>query len=92
MTNLYRKGEGQPLRDAMRRVGLTQAQLAAKTRAVDVQGKGVSAHTVSNVTGTGKTATESCRLRTAWLVATALGEPLQDHFSLPGDHTHTVGR
>ena len=92
MTNLIRKGEGQPLRDAMKRTGLTQAELAAKTKAVDASGQGVSLATVIKVTGRGKTAADRCRLRTAWLVATALDEPLQRHFDMPSVSTDTVER
>ncbi|WP_354596803.1 helix-turn-helix transcriptional regulator [Streptomyces sp. JL1001] len=92
MTNLIRKGAGKPLRDAMKRTGLTQADLAARTKAVDVRGQGVSLGTVIKVTGQGKSATDSCRLRTAWLVATALGDPLQQHFDMPTVSTDTVER
>ncbi|MFI8865303.1 XRE family transcriptional regulator [Streptomyces sp. NPDC053707] len=92
MTNLIRKGAGKPLRDAMKRTGLTQAELAARTKAVDIRGQGVSLGTVIKVTGRGESATDSCRLRTAWLVATALGEPLQEHFDMPTVSTDTVER
>lgn len=92
MTDLIRKDTGKPLRDAMERRGVTQAELAARTRAVDVRGKGVSIATVSKVTGRGKSAAETCRLRTAWLIATALAEPLQDHFDMPSVSTDTVER
>ncbi|MFI1734004.1 helix-turn-helix domain-containing protein [Streptomyces acidicola] len=92
MTDLIRKGEGQPLRDAMKRRGVTQAVLAARTRAVDICGRGVSVATVSKVTGSGGTAVEKCRLRTAWLIATALDEPLQRHFDMPSVSTDTVER
>jgi hypothetical protein len=92
MTDLIRKGKGKPLRDAMERCGLTQAELAARTREVDIRGRGVSAATVIKVTGRGKTAAETCRLRTAWLIATALAEPLQDHFDMPSVSTDTVER
>lgn len=92
MTDLVRKADGEPLRDAMKRTGLTQAELAAKTKAVDIRGEGVSLATVSKVTGRGKFAADRCRLRTAWLVATALGEPLQRHFDMPSVSTDTVER
>lgn len=92
MTDLIRKGEGKPLRDAMTRRGVTQTELAARTRAVDVRGNGVSVSTVIKVTGRGATAAEKCRLRTAWLIATALGEPLQQHFDMPSVSTDTVER
>ncbi|MFF7313385.1 XRE family transcriptional regulator [Streptomyces sp. NPDC008137] len=92
MTDLIRKGEGKPLRDAMRRHGVTQAELAARTQEVDVRGQGVSVATVVKVTGSGRTAAEKCRLRTAWLIATALNEPLQQHFDMPSVSTDTVER
>jgi len=92
MTDLIRKSEGKPLRDAMKRRGVTQAALAARTRAVDIRGRGVSIATVSKVTGSGSTAVEKCRLRTAWLIATALDEPLQQHFDMPSVSTDTVER
>jgi hypothetical protein len=92
MTDLIRKGKGQPLRDAMERSGLTQAELAAKTKAVDIRGRGVSVATVIKVTGRGRTAAEKCRLRTAWLIATALNDPLQQHFDMPSVSTDTVER
>ncbi|GGS81688.1 hypothetical protein GCM10010240_13790 [Streptomyces griseoviridis] len=92
MTDLIRKGEGQPLRDAMQRHGVTQAELAARTRAVDVRGQGVSVATVAKVTGRGRTAVDKCRLRTAWLLTSAMAEPLQDHFDMPSVSTDTVER
>lgn len=92
MTNPTRKGDGQPLRDSMKRLGLTQATLAAKTKAVDESGRGVSLATVIKVTGRGRYAAEQCRLRTARLIAAALGDPLQRHFDMPPVSTDTVER
>ncbi|WP_327246591.1 MULTISPECIES: XRE family transcriptional regulator [unclassified Streptomyces] len=92
MTNLIRKGEGKPLRAAMKRKGLSAEQLAAATKSVDVTGRGISAATVWKVTGSGSTATTKCRLRTAWLMATAMDEPLQEHFDMPTVSTDTVER
>ncbi|MDX2760787.1 XRE family transcriptional regulator [Streptomyces europaeiscabiei] len=92
MTDLIRKAKGQPLRDAMKRSGLTQAELAAKTKAIDVRGKGVSLGAVVKVTGQGETASDTCRFRTAWLITAAMDEPLQDHFDMPSVSTDTVER
>lgn len=92
MTDLIRKDAGKPLRDAMQRRGMTQAQLAARTREVDVRGQGVSVATVIKVTGRGRTAVDTCRLRTAWLITSALAEALQDHFDMPSVSTDTVER
>ncbi|MCQ6250857.1 XRE family transcriptional regulator [Streptomyces malaysiensis] len=92
MPNLIRKGDGQPLRDAMERRGLSAPQLAAATKQVDITGRGISAATVYKLTGNGKTAADECRLRTAWLLTAAMAEPLQDHFDMPSVSTDTVER
>ena len=92
MANLIRKGEGRTLREAMKRKGYSAEQLAAATKKVDAAGRGISAATIWKVTGSGSTATDGCRLRTAWLMATAMGEPLQEHFDMPAVSTDTVER
>lgn len=92
MTDLIRKGKGQPLRAAMKRSGLTQAALAARTKVVDDSGRGISLGTVIKVTGLGKFSTDRCRLRTGELITAALGEPLEDHFTMPSSSTATVER
>ncbi|MFF5589678.1 XRE family transcriptional regulator [Streptomyces hygroscopicus] len=84
MPNLQRKGDGQPLRDAMEAAGLSGPALSAATKEVDVTGKGVSPATVGKVAGKGKTANGRPRLRTAWLMAVAVNKPLQDLFDMPG--------
>ncbi|MFB6813060.1 XRE family transcriptional regulator [Streptomyces sp. NPDC056347] len=92
MTNLIRRDNGKPLREAMKRKGLSAEQLAAATRAVDAAGRGISAATIWKITGSGSAAASKCRLRTAWLMATAMNEPLQEHFSMPTVSTDTVER
>lgn len=92
MTNLIRKGAGEPLRTAMKRKGLSAEQLAAATKGVDATGRGVSAATVWKVTGRGTSASDECRLRTAWLMTTAMGESIQAHFDMPTVSTDTVER
>lgn len=92
MSNLIRKGEGQPLRAAMERHGITAPQLAAATKRVDISGRGISVATVYKVTGTGRHAAGECRLRTAWLLTSAMDEPLQVHFDMPLVSTDTVER
>lgn len=92
MTNLLRKSAGQPIRNAMKRQGLTAEALAGVTRAVDVTGRGISARTVHNLAGRGETAADTCRPRTAWLIAAALDERIHALFDLPGVSTDTVER
>ena len=72
MPKLHRKADGKPLRDAMARAGFSIPELAKATRRVDPAGKGVSRATVGHLAGQGKTARESCELRTAWFIAEAL--------------------
>jgi hypothetical protein len=99
MTHLFRKGNGKPIRDAMVAAGLSGPRLAEATKAVDPDGRGISAAAVGQITGQGKSAIDRCRLRTAWLIADALDAPLQQLFSRtppsffsPSDSTSTVER
>jgi hypothetical protein len=92
MTNLLRKDKGQAIRAAMARQGLSGPRLAAATKAADATGRGISLGTVAKVTGKGETAADACRLRTAWLIATVLQEPLQELFVMPSVSTDTVER
>jgi hypothetical protein len=96
MPKLHRKADGKPLREAMARAGLSIPQLAEATRRMDPAGKGVSAATVGRLAGQGKTARESCELRTAWVVAEALHKetnaPLQDLFAMPTGSTSIIER
>ena len=92
MTNLIRKGDGQPIRDAMRAAELSGPALSAATKRVDPRGKGVSPAAIGFITGRGRSAQDRCRLRTAWLIADALDVPLQRLFAMPTVSTDTVER
>lgn len=92
MSNLVRRANGEPIRDAMRRRGMSGPELAEATKEVDVTGRGISPAAVGKVAGRGKTSADSCRLRTAWLIAEALDEPLQRLFAMPSVSTDTVER
>lgn len=92
MTNLLRKDHGTPIRAAMERRGMTGEKLAKATKKVDVKGRGISLATVSKITGRGETSVDVCRLRTAWLIASALRAPLQELFDMPSVSTDTVER
>lgn len=100
MTDVFRKGDGEPIRDAMRAAGLSGPRLAEATKRVDPEGKGISPAAVGKITGQGKSAADKCRLRSAWLIADALESegadaPLQRLFSrfpMPSDSTSTVER
>ncbi|MFI1472095.1 XRE family transcriptional regulator [Streptomyces wuyuanensis] len=92
MTNLVRKGNGKPLRDAMARKDMSALKLAAATKKADVRGKGIGPTTAYKLTGVAGVGVDICRLRTAWLVATVLDEPLQELFDMPTVSTDTVER
>lgn len=92
MPNLRRKGNGQPIRNAMQAARLSGPALSARTKQADTTGRGISPATVAKLAGEGKTAHDPARLRTAWLMAAALRQPLQDLFDLPGVSTVTDER
>lgn len=92
MPKLLRKGEGQPLRDEMKRQGLTLDELAEKTRQVDPDGRGVSPATIGRLTGRGRTARDRCELHTAWLITEGLNARMHRLFSMPTHSTATVER
>lgn len=92
MTDLVRKGEGKPLRAAMERAGLSAPKLAAATKEVDVRGRGIGKTTAYKIAGEAPEGVDVCRLRTAWLVASVLKEPLQELFDMPTVSTDTVER
>lgn len=92
MPKLLRKSEGQPLRDEMKRQGLTLDELAEKTRQVDKEGRGVSPATIGRLTGTGRTARDRCELHTAWLITEGLDARIHRLFRMPSHSTATVER
>ncbi|SDM76235.1 hypothetical protein SAMN05444921_1137 [Streptomyces wuyuanensis] len=92
MPKLLRKSDGQPLRDEMRRQGLTLDQLSEKTRKVDPAGRGVSPAAIGRITGKGRTARDRCELHTAWLINAALDARIHRLFSMPPHSTSTVER
>ncbi len=92
MSRLYRKGNGRPIREAMASAGLSIPQLAAATRAADPDGRGVGKSIIGALVSRGSFTREVVRLRTAWLIASALGQPLQDLFDMPRGSTSTTER
>lgn len=94
MTHLFRKGNGEPIRAAMRAKGLSGPRLAEATKRVDPDGKGISPAAIGRIAGRGARALDRCRLRSAWLIADALESPLQSLFSLtmPAHSTSTMER
>ncbi|MDT0567864.1 hypothetical protein RM704_10350 [Streptomyces sp. DSM 3412] len=77
---MRRLDKGAPLRAAMTAAGLDIPRLAAKTREIDPDQKGLSKSLVGFIVGSGKTAREECSDRAAELVAAALGREVTTLF------------
>lgn len=77
---MRRLDKGAPLRAAMQAAGLDIPRLAAKTREIDPEGKGISKSLVGFIVGSGKTAREECSDRAAELISAALGQEVTDFF------------
>lgn len=92
MDLLHRKDHGRPLRKAMKEADLSGPELAAATRLVDPEGIGVSPAVIGFLAGTGRSARERCKLRTAWLIAEGVKQPLQELFNMPTRSTSTEER
>ncbi|MGW3166940.1 hypothetical protein ACWC9Q_29600 [Streptomyces sp. NPDC001142] len=90
---MRRLDRGAPLRAAMRAAGLDIPRLAARTKDVDPEDKGLSASYVGFITGGGKSAREECSDRAADLIATALNRDIEDLFEatfpIPEESTST---
>lgn len=92
MTYLLRKDGGQPIRDAMKARNLSGPAVSARTKVADPTGRGISPAGVAKLASRGGVATERPRLRTCWLLALGLDEPLQALFDMPGVSTSTDER
>lgn len=92
MALLHRIDAGRPIRDAMQAASLTIPDLAEATKAIDPDGRGLSPAVIGFLVSEGRSARERCRLRTAWLLASALGKPVQSLFSMFAASTSTEER
>lgn len=92
---MRRLDKGAPLRDAMKAAGLDIPRLAAKTKEIDPEGKGVSRTLVGFLVGSGKSAREECSDRAAELISTALQQEVGAFFArpvpMPQESTSTSG-
>ncbi|MFD3614472.1 hypothetical protein ACFWWT_04315 [Streptomyces sp. NPDC058676] len=80
---MRRLDEGAPLRAAMEAAGMDLSRLAARTKEVDPEGKGLSRAAVGFIVGRGKSAREECSDRAAGLISTALGKEVEEFFASP---------
>jgi hypothetical protein len=83
MEVLQRREAGKPIRDAMEELGLSGPAVAAATKEIDPEGRGISPAKVGQLAGRGKTAKERCKRHTGELVAQVLQRPLDALFFMP---------
>ena len=69
---MRRVDNGRPLREAMERAGLSIPQLAAITKEIDPDGRGVSQSLIGFYTSTGRSGREQASDRAAGLMVAAL--------------------
>ncbi|MBP2583347.1 hypothetical protein J3A78_003825 [Streptomyces sp. PvR006] len=90
---MRRLDKGAPIREAMQAAGLDIPRLAARTKELDDQGKGLSPAYVGFIVGAGKSAREETSKRAAELIAGAVGLEVIDLFtdasSTPTESTST---
>lgn len=77
---MRRRDQGQPLRDAMASAGLSIAQLAAQTRTIDPEHRGVAKSTIGHLVALTSSSREHCHPRSAGLIARALHGKTADYF------------
>jgi hypothetical protein len=92
MELLHRRDHGQPIRDRMRELNLSGPDVAAATKEVDPEGKGISPAKVGQLAGRGKTARDACKVKTGQFVAQVLQGPLDAFFVAPSPSTSTMER
>lgn len=80
---MRRLDKGAPLRAAMEAAELDIPRLAARTKRIDPEGKGISGSYVGFIVGRGKSAREECSDRAAELIAAALDREVDDLFETP---------
>jgi hypothetical protein len=80
---VHRLDEGRPLRQAMKAAGLSIADVVELTKKADPTGYGVKKSTIGHLITTGRSARPSCDDRASYLIAEALGSPVENFFALP---------
>lgn len=78
---MHRLDQGQPIRSAMKRAGLSIERLAEKTREADPAGYGIKPATIGHMVATGPSGRDRFEDRSCDLVARALDEPIENFFT-----------
>jgi len=90
---MQRLDSGRPLRAAIAEEGLSIPKLAAATKAIDPEGRGVSQSLIGFLCSTGRSQRENCGDHNGALIAAALKRPPGRLFHTdsptPGDFTLT---
>lgn len=72
--------DGQPLRDAVAKAGLSTREIAIKTKEID--GYGVSKSLIGHLLSTGRFRRRTCQTRSADLIAKVLAEAIGEPVDL----------
>ena len=85
-----RRDGGKQLREAMKAAGHNRISLAARTKEVDTDGIGVTQQLIAFLSTDKDWGRETTSVRTAILIAAALGKPEGDLFVMPASFVSTV--
>ena len=85
-----RRDGGKPLREAMTAAGYNRITLSERTKVVDADGFGVSQQLIAFISTDREWGRESTSVRTAVLIAAALGKPEGELFVMPDSFVSTV--
>lgn len=78
---MFRREGGRPIREAIKRAGLSIPKLAQRTKEIDPAGKGLSQALIGFYTSTGASGREAATDNTVTLMAAGLNAPTEELFS-----------
>lgn len=78
---MYRRDGGRPIRTAIQRAGLSIPKLAARTKEIDPEGKGISQALIGFAVSEGVSGREPVSDHAAHLMAAGLDAPLEELFA-----------
>ena len=78
---MYRRDGGRPIREAIERAGLSIPRLAARTKEIDPEGRGLSQALIGFYTSTGASGRESISNHAAELLAAGVNSPTEELFT-----------
>jgi hypothetical protein len=78
---MYRRDGGRPIREAIKRAGLSIPRLARRTKEIDPEGRGLSQAFIGFYTSTGSSGREPISTRAAGLMAAGVDSPTEELFT-----------